>query len=197
MKKKIFIGVLISSFIFSIGLNILLLRSFPTLSWSDEDRTKEAYLTLDFYRYSNKLDSINSVLSNDTTKYSKEVIDIFDSTIYKLSIMKNELIGTSGGLNRNAGLINAHGVNYVNAYFYGNNYWRPGAADFFAETLNDYLDQTDALNITSDLKKSFLNYNEHNGTPIFDELTVVESILLLDIISRQIKEDKLGYVLRE
>ena len=165
--KKILIGVLVFICTLSGGLNILLLRSFPTLSWSDEDRTKEAYLTLDFYRYSDKLDSIN------------------------------ELISTSGGLNENAGLINAHGVNYVNAYFYGSNYWRPGAADFFAETLNNYFDKTDSLNITSDLKKSFLNYNEDNGTPIFDKLTVVESILLLDIISRQIKEDKLDYVLRK
>lgn len=195
MKKKIIIVTLTVISVLSIGFNLLLINSLPDFLSTDNERAKKDFGMLRFFQTSRVSDSIPV---NNNANVSGEVISVFDSTLHKLSTMEDELITVSGGVKaENYELINAHGVYYVSEYFYYKNNWRPKAYRFFKKTVNDYIKTIDTININNSLKESFLNCDKHNDSPMFTKFTVLETILFLDMISRQVKEDKLKYILKK
>lgn len=123
------------------------------------------------------------------------VIMLMDSTIKNMKTILGELAGASGGLNENGEYINAYGIVYVNSYFYGENYFRNNAIEYFNEILLNYVNNLDSLSIESGVKDVYKITNDYYGGLTFKKLTVAESTNMLQSLCQQILADKYSYLL--
>ncbi|MFT7033450.1 MAG: hypothetical protein ACJA2S_001958 [Cyclobacteriaceae bacterium] len=123
------------------------------------------------------------------------VIILIDSTIYNMNAILADLNAVSGGRDENGQYINAYGIEYVNAYFYGENHFRNNAIEFFDSIINNYLQNIESVNFESNLKKVYEIKTDYYNWPIFEKMTVAESTVLIQSICQQILADKYNYLL--
>ena len=190
--KKIFTVLAVIVGVCSLVLNYFIIFDSPLQEFlNNEERLK-------------KTSAVALIIGNPiTTKpilndHSDDpAIRLMDSTIVNLNTIAEELTATSGGVDVNGDFMNAYGVIYVNTYFYDENYYRNNAIEYFEETLLNYLNITDSLNIESGLKRKYKLTSDYYGGLNFKKFTVAESNILLQSLCQQILADKYSYLLRK
>lgn len=200
--KKILIGLAVVIFLISLVINGLYYYGHYKIFMPDISESNRAYLVTKQFGFKDA----NIDIQLDTTygfniQYSDEYLRSVDSVLFKLNTIKNELVGTSGGWNPEGAmtsetmeLINSANKHYVQKYFYGNNYFRNNAYSFFKEIISDYLEATKSLNIKSSLTKSLEFHNKYLGGSLFDQLTITESLNLIELMKSNIIIDKYAYL---
>ena len=115
-----------------------------------------------------------------------------------MNILQDELISTSGGIDPETGFfINPGSTHYAHSYFFGENYFRSYAIDYFNQILSDYLSSVTKLNIPSIVSFKIDLHNKYNGGTLFDNITVGESMNLIELLKANIIIDKYVYLSRK
>jgi len=126
---------------------------------------------------------------------TNEYMVAFDTTNKRLRRMMDELVIISGGLDpETAGLIGGYSTPKVRSYFYRENNIRSNAKEYFNATLNDYIQMVNKLEIETGLERIVKLYKEIHNEPVFDNMTIAESISLLQTLQLHIYLDKTLYL---
>jgi hypothetical protein len=166
MVKKLLISIGIIISISSLIFNYVIFNSVLIDFMYEEERLKRTLQLTETFSAPITINTLLIPVENDP------VIILIDSTIYNMNAILADLNAVSGGRDENGQYINAYGIEYVNAYFYGENHFRNNAIEFFDSIINNY-------------------YN----WPIFEKMTVAESTVLIQSICQQILADKYNYLL--
>jgi len=196
MIRKILIGLAITIGLASIALNILFFSQIKAILKPLEHDANRAVLVSRFFGFgdSNIVDDsiiIQITKAQDENKY----LEIVDSTIYKLSMLQDELVAVSGGIDPETGnLINPGSTHYAHSYFFGENNFRSYGIDYFNEILFDYLSNVERLKIPSIIPSRVELHKKYNGGTFFDNISVAESINFIELLKANIIIDKYIYL---
>jgi hypothetical protein len=121
---------------------------------------------------------------------NKKLIKLADNVLLHLKIVRDELLEIQGGVNpETGGPVNPYSVNRVNSYFYTNNAKRPIANQFILKPLVEFRDGLEKLGLESSLKNKITIQQVYMPKPIFQDLNIVESLALIDLLSYHIYYD--------
>lgn len=189
MKKKILVALAILLAVSSLAFNYFIFETVLGDYVNEEERLRKSFLITSIL----STPILNKSITN--TYQDDPAIILMDSTFTNFNTIMEELTGVSGGLNINGEYINAYGTIYVNSYFHGENHFRNNAIEYFDKNITNYLTNIDTLNIESSLKKVYEVTTDYAGGLTFEQMTVAESINMLQSICLQILTDKYAYLL--
>lgn len=191
MVKKTIIVIAATISIASLVLNYFLIDSVLLSHLDENGRLKESYQMISLFGFpTHRYSGLNEGGTDQDS-----VIQLMDSTMRNMISILGELTGASGGIDENGQYMNPHGIYYVDSYFNGENYFRNNAIEFLDNNIHNYTGKMDSLGINSDLLQIINAKNEYYDRPIIQDLTVVESLILLESICHHILIDKYNYLL--
>ena len=196
MIRKILIGLAITIGIVSIGLNILFISQLKASLKPLKHDANRAVLVSRFFGFVDSNVVADSLLNHIMKDQGEnEYLKIVDSTIYKLSMLQDELVAVSGGIDPKTGnLINPGSTHYAHNYFFYKNNFRSYGIDYFNEILFDYLNSVERLGIPSIIPYRVELHKKYNEGTFFDNITVAESINFIELLKANIVIDKYIYL---
>lgn len=193
MTKNIVIVLLTIFLVLSIGINIFLLNSSET-GLEENERLEKSSGIFSIFHFTRIADPLfeDSLIANDNNDFGK----LANNALKNLALIQNEITEITGGYDPNTGMfIRPFAVLYVNGYFYYDNPKRSFAINFFNETMDSYLIYIDKNNIESPLPQLIDSYRK-NYPPLFEDMSLVESMAAIDLIASQIQIDKYNFILK-
>jgi len=192
MIRKILFGLAVLIGLCSITLNVLFFTQLNEVLKTLKHSGNRLVLVSRFFgfRDGNVANDSLHIRLNSTEKEA-QFLELIDSTLYKLLILQDELVSTSGGRNPETGdLINPGSTYYANSYFFSQNNFRSYGIEYFDEIMSNYLNTVKKLNYPSHILSSVNRYNNYNGGTLFDNMTVAESMNFIELLKANIIIDK-------
>lgn len=195
MLKKIVIILLSIVGVLSLGLNYFAIKNVIPKYTNEENRAKKTAEAFRFFGYGpSRLESIKEnepSISND----DRQFLYVIDTAYYRILRMQEEFVSTSGGIDPETGMfINAYGINYIEQYFYGKNYYRSNAINFYNSTVKDYSDYMNKRGFKSSFVESTELYNKYVKQPLFKEMSVAETMAYMELLKSHLLLDRYIYL---
>ena len=198
MVKKILITAFVIIAILSITLNVLIIsNNGRTFMFGERQRLDEAFSRLIHFEVNERehKEFINLLVGNkdliNTDPYLRQSI----KTLNMLTEIQDNIITISGGIIPETWkLYDSYGVDRVNNLFYSDNNWHPHASEYFNESINNYLQVAKKHDIISELDNSVQLIQKNSELPLFENMTVSESYILLELIGHHIIIETIYYI---
>jgi len=166
---------------------------------NEENRLKQSSSDLKFIGYPTDIFFDEVEQFNKLPKDKQDtVIKVMDNTIINLFHMLEEVINISGGIEPDTYFYhNPYATNEIYNYFYRDNQFRNNAIEYFNKTIEDYSNMCSENSIPSHLIRTLKVREEFSTGRLFDKMTLIESVILLEGVCYIITIDKKDYINRK